>query len=211
MFRRYLKNIPKEFGKVFEALADKFAELNPEEMLKLRDWTGGEIPEDFIPYLAWENGCLYDYLFFGHLTPENIKELRKLRVKEGTTDGLVEAVQLVPAIVDNSVRFEREDTDPACTGKLIAEIDLDKVWTEKDWKYFFYLIGDYKRATLWLTLLLERNLENQNLFIGAGVINNAKVTFPVQPVVTGGHPLYIGAGIIANRETVFPVQVISTI
>lgn len=211
MFKKFLKNIPKEFGKVFEALADKFAELNPEEILKLRDWIGGEIPDDFLPYLAWENGCLYDYLFFGHLTPENIKELRKLRAKEGTTDGLVEAVQLVPAIVDNSVRFEREDTDPACTGKLIAEIDLDKVWTEKDWKYFFYLISDYKRATLWLTLLLERNLENQNLFIGAGVINNAKVTFPVQPVVTGGHPLYIGAGIIANRETVFPVQVISTI
>ena len=95
MFKRYLKNIPKEFGKVFEVLADKFAELNPEEILNLRDWIGGEIPEDFIPYLAWENGCLYDYLFFGHLTPENIKELRKLRAKEGTTDGLVEAVQLV--------------------------------------------------------------------------------------------------------------------
>ena len=211
MFKRYLKNIPKEFGKVFEALADKFAELNPDEILKLRDWIGGEIPDDFLPYLAWENGCLYDYLFFGHLTPENIKELRKLRAKEGTTDGLVEAVQLVPAIVDNTVRFERENTDPACTGKLIAEINLNKVWTVKDWKYFFYLISDYKRATLWLTLLLERNLENKDLYIGAGVINNAEVTFPVQPVVTGGYPLYFGAGIIANRGTVFPVQVISTI
>lgn len=209
MFRRYLKNIPKEFGKVFEALADKFAELNPEEILKLRDWTGGEIPDDFIPYLAWENGCLYDYLFFGHLTPENIKNLRELRAKEGTTDGLVEAVQLVPAIVDNSVRFEREDADPACTGKLTAEIDLNKVWTVKDWKYFFYLISDYKRASLWLTMLLSRSLQKKDLFVGAGVIADAVVTFPVQPAVTGGHPLYIGAGIIADRETVFPVQVIT--
>ena len=209
MFRRYLKNIPKEFGKVFEALADKFAELNPEEILKLRDWTGGEIPDDFLPYLAWENGCLYDYLFLGHLTPEDIKELRKLRVKEGTTDGLVEAVQLVPAIVDNSVRFEREDADPACTGKLTAEIDLNKVWTVKDWKYFFYLISDYKRASLWLTMLLSRSLQKKDLFVGAGVIADAVVTFPVQPAVTGGHPLYIGAGIIADRETVFPVQVIT--
>ncbi len=211
MFRRYLKNIPKEFGKVFEALADKFAELNPEEILKLRDWIGGEIPDDFLPCLAWENGCLYDYLFLGPLTPENIKDLRKLRAKEGTSDGLVEAVQLVPIVKNCS--FEK--TAP-CQGNLHIEIETfsgESFWEffKKDWAYLFYLICDYKRASLWLTLLLSRSLQKKDLFVGAGVIADAVVTFPVQPVVTGGHPLYIGAGIIANRETVFPVQVISTI
>ena len=215
VYNRYIKHIEEVFGRVFEVLRNLFLKCKnrPEKIATIRDFKHQErIPSNFIPFLAWENNCFYDWLFWkneeNELTPEKIVKLKQLRSLEGTTKGLVEAVKLVPAIDPETVEFEQTG---ACRGNLTAEITLPDDWTENLWFYLMYFIGDYKRASLWLTLYLERNLENKDLYIGAGVINNAKVTFPVQPVVTGGHPLYIGAGIIANRGTVFPVQVISTI
>lgn len=226
VYNRYIKHIEEVFGRVFEVLRNLFLKCKnrPEKISSIRDFRDREtgelkasskIPEDFLPFLAWENNCFYDWLFWDdykwdepkEIDSKTIVELKQLRSLEGTTKGLVEAVQLVPVINPGTVVFT-PDQEHACVGKLEAELNLPDDWTENLWFYLMYFIGDYKRASLWLTLYMERNLENKDLYIGAGVINHAEVTFPVQPVVTGGYPLYFGAGIIANRGTVFPVQVI---
>lgn len=219
IYNRYIKHIEAIFGRVFEVLRSLFLKEDnrPEKIAEIRDFRDQEtrellnastsnIPENFLPFLAWENNCFYDWLFMGGISPETIVRLKQLRTLEGTAEGLVEAVKLVPAIDGDSVGFEQTG---ACRGNLTAEIILPEDWNQNLWFYLMYFIRDYKRASLWLTLYLKRTLENKDLFIGAGVVNCVNVTMPAQPLITGGEPLYAGCGIIECLETVFPVQVIT--
>ena len=226
VYNRYIKHIEEVFGRVFEVLRNLFLKCKnrPEKISSIRDFRDKEtgelldkasskIPEDFLPFLAWENNCFYDWLFWGEyqgnepkkIDSETIVKLKQLRALEGTTNGLVEAVKLVPVINEDTVEFEQTG---ACTGNLTAELTLPDDWTENFWFYLMYFIGDYKRASLWLTIYLERNLENKDLYIGAGLRNDRIVEYPVQPFAWG-HAFYIGAGIRNDRILVYPTQTIT--
>ena len=214
-YKRYLKNIPEVFGKIFDALSALFKkpENDPAKIAAIKEFkvTSVEIPEEFLPFIAYELGCLYDWQYWGGLSRERIVKFRKLRELEGTTPGLVKAVQVMDTrIYPESVVFTRTG---GCTGTLNAVLKnvVDNVnnvvveWRKIDWQYLFYLICDYKRASLWLTLLLERILGNQCIFLGAGIRNDRITEYPVQPFAWG-HASYIGAGIRNDRIIEYTVQ-----
>ena len=156
-YKRFLKNIPKEFGAVFDALKNLFEkeEVSPEKVASVKCHAAScNIPEKFLPLIAFELGCLYDWQYWGGLSGARIVQFRELRKLEGSAPGMVRALQIMDTTIEpESVSFEETG---ACRGMLSAALKNIAAWTRIDWQYLFYLISDYKRATLWITVLLER-------------------------------------------------------
>lgn len=194
-FRHYIKNLPKEFGKVFEAILAVFGRLNPEDIAKIRDWSrneetgkrGENIPDAFIPYIAWEMGCLYEALYFDRfqerITADDILKYKDLRRYEGTDYGLKNAIELIPAVESAEIsRILGENALPACVFRLIAKLADDREFEKKDWKFFYYLVNDYKRKSAKCLIDFKRDVEVHPLKVNHAVRCDRIVEFRVQEV-----------------------------
>ena len=209
-FRHYIKNLPKEFGKVFEAILAVFGRLNPEDIAKIRDWSrneetgkrGENIPDAFIPYIAWEMGCLYEALYFDRfqerITADDILKYKDLRRYEGTDYGLKNAIELIPAIESAEIsRTLGENALPACVFRLIAKLADDREFEKKDWKFFYYLVNDYKRKSAKCLIDFQRDVEVHPLKVNHAVRCDRIVEFGVQLV-----PGFVSIASIENGETI---------
>lgn len=171
-YKDFIGSVPEPFGKVFEVIYSKMLEMEPEKVAEI--FNPDTMPEDFVPYIAWQLGVLYETMMNG-LDPHKMIELRKLRAKEGMAQGVKEALALIP---DSS--FEYEKTGP-CLFKVVFKPDSDVVFSQKSWDYLYYLVNDYKRKSAHCQMYIGRKKEVTE-YIASGIRLDRTIKFPVQVV-----------------------------
>ena len=171
-YKKFIKNIPEEFGKLFDVIYNQLNQLEPEKITTIMN--PDTMPADFVPFVAWQLGVLYETVMNG-LDPAKMYELKQLRKLEGTAAGVKAALALIP---DSS--FEYENTGP-CLFQLKFKPEIDSVFSQKSWDYLYSLINDYKRKSAHCTLYLERE-KHVDLKLASAVRNDRVIEFPLQAI-----------------------------
>lgn len=168
-YKKFIKNVPEEFGKLFDVIYNQLNILEPEKIATIMN--PDTMPEDFVPFVAWQLGVLYETVMNG-LDPHKMYELKQLRKLEGTAAGVKAALALIP---DSSYEYR-------ATGACLFEVDFhpvdSSVFSQKSWDYLYYLINDYKRKSAHCRLLLKRRKES-TVYLGAVVRHDMIVKYSV--------------------------------
>lgn len=176
-YKDFIGLVPEPFGKVYEVVYAHLQKLEPEKVAQIFD--PDNMPDDFVPYIAWQLGVLYETVMNG-LDPHKMIELRELKKLEGTAKGVKEALALIP---DSS--FEYEKTGP-CLFKVVFKPDSDVVFSQKSWDYLYYLVNDYKRKSAHCQMYIGRK-KDVTEYIAGGLRLDRTIKFPLQ-IVTPPSP-----------------------
>jgi len=158
------KLLPSNIGKEFKALLEAIKiDIAPEEIKNIYD--KDLMPEDFRKFVAWQFNVLYEGVIGGDLSPEFIASAHALRKYEGTTFALNEVLKLIDGITHTITQ----------TGPCLIRLDIipDESFTKQMWEYLFYLIRDYKRATV--HALVRMNTEVKDTVYIAAAVRTSRV------------------------------------